>query len=190
MRRFALGIFTLSIIFTTTAQADEKSAIAEIQKLGGAVRKVAASVEWQEVDFHLAGTDVTDDGLVHLKEVQQLVAVHLKNTKITDAGLKHLAGLTELKRLHLELTGIDGSGLAHIKGLDKLEYLNVYGTKVNDTALAHLHGLKSLKKLYVWQTTVTDEGIAALQKALPDLKIDRGLIQKPAEGEAPKEPAK
>jgi|GEM_PF-3371215 len=189
MKRFAFTLFALSITFATAVRADEKSATAEIEKLGGAVRKIAASVEWKEVDFHLSGNDVTDDGLIHLKEIQQLVSVHLKNTKITDDGLKHLANLKTLKRLHLELTEINGSGLTHLKGLDKLEYLNVYGTKVNDAALAHLHGLKSLKKVYVWKTEVTEAGVAALQKALPELKIDTGLVKKPAE-EAPKEPAK
>jgi hypothetical protein len=185
----AIGILAASF-GTAQAQDDaEKAAIAEIEKIGGAVRKVAASVDWQEVDFHLSGTELNDDGLQHVTKIKQLYWLHLKDTKITDAGLKHVAGLTELRRLHLERTGITDAGLAHLKGLANLEYLNLYGTKVTDAGIAHLHGLKKLKKVYFWQTGVTDEGVAALQKALPELNVNRGLAvakkEEPKSAEGP-----
>ena len=55
------------------ASSDEKSATAEIEKIGGAVRKVAANVDWQEVDFHLSGTDLADEGLRRSGEAGQAI---------------------------------------------------------------------------------------------------------------------
>ncbi len=194
------GFWTAGVLLATlgsaTAQDDaEKSAVAEIEKIGGAVRKVAANVDWREVDFHLSGTELSDSGLQHVTKIKQIYWLNLKDTKITDAGLKHLSGLSELRRLHLERTGISDAGLGHLKGLANLGYLNLYKTKVTDAGLAHLHGLKNLKKVYLWQTGVTDEGVAALQKALPELNINRGLVvakqeSKPAENPPTKSLAK
>ena len=38
----------------------------------------------------LAGTQVTDAGLVHLKELTSLEALELDNTQVTDAGVEKL----------------------------------------------------------------------------------------------------
>ena len=38
-----------------------------------------------------------------------------------------------------------------------------------------LSSLKNLKQLYVWQTEVTDDGVTKLNKALPNLKIVKGV---------------
>src|SRR5437879_2627470 len=72
--------------------ANAQEAIAKIQALGGAVRTVAMNDDSLEVDFHLGGTKLTDEGLVNLKPLSKVVEVHLKDTQITDAGLANLAG--------------------------------------------------------------------------------------------------
>ena len=72
--------------------ADEAEAIAAIEKLGGTVRQIAQDSENKEAAFHLSGKELTDDGLAHLKEVQNLVWLNLANTKITDDDARTLAG--------------------------------------------------------------------------------------------------
>jgi hypothetical protein len=153
----------------------EKAAIEAITKLGGSVRRIAANTDDKEVDFHLSGREVTDEGLAHLTALKKVVAVHLKNTKITNAGLVHLKGLKNLRRLHLEKTAIGDDGLAHIAALTELEYLNLYGTKVSDSGIAHLVDMKNLRRLYLWQTQVSDAGADQLATSLPDCKVIRGV---------------
>lgn len=150
---------------------EEKAAIAAIEKIGGTVRAVSANTDLKDVDFHLSGTGLTDDGLAHVKQLQNVVWLNLKGTKITDAGLAQLAESKSLKQLHLEMTGIGDAGVAHLAGLENLEYLNLYGTKVTDAGLKSVAGLKNLKKVYIWQTPVTDAAAAETMKARPGLQV-------------------
>ena len=168
-------------------QTPEEQAIQEIEKIGGSVRKIAANVDWKEAAFHLSGTDLNDDGLVHVAKITKLTWLNLRGTKITDAGLAHLAGLTDLKRLHLEKTEIGDEGLKHLAGLSNLEYLNLYGTKVTDAGLDQIANLKNLKKVYLWQSGATEEGVKKLQEKLPELEIVLGAKLEPAK---PAEPEK
>ncbi|MFP6658407.1 MAG: malectin domain-containing carbohydrate-binding protein [Pirellulales bacterium] len=164
-----------AVLAQETVDAAEEAAIAEIRKLGGTVRRIAANTDEKEVDFHLSGRDLTDESLAHIVSVKNVVALHLKNTQITDAGLAHLKGLKNLRRLHLEKTAIGDEGLANLAGLQELEYLNLYGTKVSDAGIAHLVDMKSLRRLYLWQTQVSDAGADQLATSLPDAKVIRGV---------------
>lgn len=169
-----LLIATCLFLPTTIASADEASAVAEIEKLGGVVRQIAQNVDDKEVAFHLSGKELTDEGLVHLKDIDGLIWLNLANTKISDDGLKHLAELKSLKRLHLEKTSIGDAGLAHLKDLTELEYLNLYGTQVSDAGLDHLASLNKLEKLYLWQSQATVAGVAKLAKKLSSTDINIG----------------
>ena len=78
------------------------------------------------------GTQITDEGLVHLKGLSKLQLLDLDGTQVTDAGLVHLKGLTKLEHLYLEgCRDITDAGLMHLKGLTNLEQLPVDGTKVH-----------------------------------------------------------
>lgn len=180
-RSFVFGSL-VACLLATTVQAEDPPAAAplspeaqdamkKIGELGGAVRKVAQNDDSLEVDFHLGGKGLTDEGLALVKPLPKVVELHLKDTQITDAGLAHIAGLKSLVRLHLEQTKITDAALAHLAGLENLEYLNLYGTAVTDAGLEHLKPLAKLKKLYVWQTKVTDDGINKLKAALPNLQV-------------------
>ena len=167
---------------TICARADEAAAIAEIEKLGGTVRQIAQNTEDKECNFHLSGQELTDDGLVYLKEIENLVWLNLANTKITDVGLAHLSGIKGLSRLHLEKTAVGDDGLAHLGKLENLEYLNLYNTQVSDAGLENLKELKKLKKLFLWQSKVTAEGVAKLKESLAKVDINIGAeLIKPVE---------
>jgi len=92
---------------------------------------------------------IEDDGLRPLVNATSLTSLDLKGTKITDAGLKPLSGLKGLTTLLLS------------------------ETQVSDAGLKYLAGLSSLRSLDLRGTAVSDVGTAALQKALPGLKINR-----------------
>ena len=178
-----MRILFIAVCFVGCSQigwADEAAALAEIEKLGGVVRQIAQNVDDKEAAFHLSGKELTDEGLMHLKEIPNLVWLNLANTKITDDGLKHIANIKTLKRLHLEKTQIGDAGLAHLKGLAELEYLNLYGTQVTDAGLDHLQSLEKLEKLFLWQSKATSAGVAKLGESLAKAEINIGAeLKKP-----------
>ena len=164
------------VLFTLppqSAQADEV-VLKAVKETGGLV-SVRRDGGGFEIGFQHSGRSLTDEGMVHLASLKNVVVLNFRDTQITGAGLKHLKDLTDLRRLHLERTSVGDAGLKHIAGLTSLEYLNLYSTNVTDAGLAHLEGLKNLEQLYLWQTEVTDEGVDRLQRALPKLRIDRGI---------------
>lgn len=165
----------LLIILAPSAESADKSLIEAIEKSGGLVLPWPGETESWEVEFHLRGGELTNEGLINVAALKTVIALNLRDTQITSEGLAHLKGLSKLKRLHLERTKIDDSGISHLTDLQNLEYLNLYGTKITDKALGQLNGLKNLKQLYVWQTKVTDAGVDKLKKSLPNLKVVRGV---------------
>ncbi len=176
---FVLG-FSLLVGLRAQAHADEPTdpadaeAIAAIKELGGTVRRIAANTEDRQVEFHLTGKELTDEGLAHVSRLKDVAWLNLRGTQITSQGLVHLKGLTTLRHLHLENTEVDDEGIVHLKGLPNLEYLNLYATNVTDKSLNELKELKKLRWLFLWQTDVTDEAVARLEEALPQLTIQRG----------------
>ena len=64
----------------------------------------------------LGGTQVTNEGLVHLKKLTNLRTLSLAgSTQITDTGLVHLKELTNLNWIILDDTPITDSGVAELK---------------------------------------------------------------------------
>ena len=174
MKKILLGfVFCAALPFGT--QAADSATLEAIKKSGGLVLPYPGEGEQWEVEFHLRGRSLTDDGLADVAALKNVIALNLRDTQITSAGLVHLKGLTKLRRLHLERTKIGDEGIGNLVNLPDLEYLNLYATKITDKSLDQLASIKNLKQLYVWQTDVTDEGVARFKKARPKVKIVRGL---------------
>jgi hypothetical protein len=155
---------------------EETEAIAELQKAGVLVMRLAQNVNLLTANFKLAGNGITDQNLPPVARMPNLVEIDLGNTGITDGGLIHLAQLPNLTRLKLDNTGITDEGMVHLAGLNNLANLNIYGTKVTDAGLDHLKGIATLQKLYIWQTGVTDSGASALKQAIPHLEVIGGWV--------------
>jgi hypothetical protein len=75
--------------------------------------------------------------------------------------------------LVLDYAQVSDAGLVHLKGLTQFQWLSLNGTKVSDAGLVHLRGLTKLQELRLYDTKVSDAGAHDLQKALPNVKIDR-----------------
>ena len=169
------------LVFSAGADAEraERAAVTEtlaaVEKAGGVVRRSKRVANGWEVTFHIRGRNLKDDALQHVAALSDVVTLNLRDTKITAAGLAHLKDMKSLRRLHLERTMVGDKGFENVAGLVNLEYLNLYSTKITDVALVHVAKLPRLRQLYVWRTGVTDAGVARLQKALPKLKINRGI---------------
>lgn len=101
-----------------------------------------------EIRYELSDEELTKLA-GRLTAFPQLNDLRFKSAKITDEGVAQLRRLTQLHSLSLENTAITDAGLTPLKELTSLETLNLKGTKV------------------------TDAGILELQKALPQVKLER-----------------
>ncbi len=120
--------------------------------------------------LNLSGSNVTDEGLRHLRGSGALKSLDLRFTEVTDEGLEHVGGLGNLQRLDLWRTVIGNAGLEHLAGLTNLQELNLAATKVDDDGLKHLKGMSKLEILNLSRTSVTDTGLEQL-KGLANLRI-------------------
>ena len=179
----------LSLTLTVLAlaglvRADEKSAIAKIESLGGRVLYIAKDSKEYSVTiikdtFDKKKVFTAADAKV-LAELKNAVEIAFQHPDTADDWVTPLKGLAGLKKLHLEKTKITDKALNTIAGLANLEYLNVYKTGVTDAGLDKLSKLKKLKSLYLWQTKVTEAKAKTFQAAMAkagnkDLAINLGV---------------
>lgn len=154
--------------------AAELKAVAELAKVGVNARELANGVNWRYANFRVAGSKFDSKTFALLKDIQNLQELNLSNVELKDADLANVAGLKNLERLSLANSTVTDAGLAHVKKITSLISLNLFGTKVTDAGIKQLSELKNLKSLYLFETKATEAGITALQKAMPNTRIDRG----------------
>ncbi|CAI9277807.1 unnamed protein product [Lactuca saligna] len=102
---------------------------------------------------YLSSSDVTDYGLLHIKEGKNVEALNLNFYEhISDVGLGFITGLSNLISLSLKkntnittkgCSGIHG-GLVHLRGLHKLALLNMERFPITATCLDLLSDLVAL----------------------------------------------
>jgi hypothetical protein len=110
---------------------------------------------------------ITDAGLVHLKDMADLQFLTLADMPITDKGLVHLEGLRHLRDLTVRCAKVSGPGL---RGLTRLTSLGLQDSAYTDAGLAHLRGLTKLERLDLRNTAITDAGLVHLK---PLVNLDR-----------------
>jgi formylglycine-generating enzyme required for sulfatase activity/Zn-dependent protease with chaperone function len=82
----------------------------------------------------------------YLQELKDLhLLLDVSTSKITDEGLIHIKNLTQVRKLYLNNTQITDAGLPHLKDLTNLEALSLKGTKVSEKGREEL--LKSIPEL-------------------------------------------
>ena len=118
----------------------------------------------------ITGGEITEVGLVHLKQLKGLQRLYLNELPLTNDGLANLAGLTKLDVLSLRKTDIDDKGMRHLKKLKQLTVLNLSKTGITNNALSQIQGLKKLDTLVLADTAATGEGFSHLRalKNLPN----------------------
>jgi hypothetical protein len=113
----------------------------------------------------LGGTQIDDQGLAHLRDLENLRALDLQSTPIRGPGLVHLTKLKGLESLHLPRTQVDDQSLAALSGLTHLRQLDLGNTKVKGPGLAHLSGCRHLYSLSLNNLSLTDlSAIAELDR--------------------------
>lgn len=175
-----------------------KKAIAE---LGGSYRETRGRVLLSDTDITdedlknirwispkeisiliLSRTRITDLGLSHIDELDNLDQLSLSDTAITDAGLIHLEPLTGLADLDLARTAITDDGLTHLSALPRLRALDVSGTSVTDEGLNTIMSFSGLRTLDLSATQITDAGVEQLKQgtSLSTLTVSMDRISEEA----------
>jgi hypothetical protein len=152
-------------------RADLEAAISEVRRLDGHLQ-LATDCGGPPMRIDLSFTDVGDRDLIFLQALDGLHHLGLAFTCITDAGIAHLSNLTALESLNLAFTGLTDRALKHVALLTGLRTLNLSSTLgVTDEGILELRSLNQLRHLYLVDTEVTPRCVAAIQEAVPGIKI-------------------
>ena len=135
----------------------EEADLAVIEKMksrGIVVLPVARNSHYLQANF-VTDTVINNEDLQLLSAVQkQLIWLKLGYTNISDENMTAIGQLQNLTRLNLEHTGISDKGLKAVQALQHLQYLNLVGTKITLQGVMQLKELKSLQSLYLYQTKI------------------------------------
>lgn len=119
-------------------------------------------------------TQVGDDGIAHLRSLENLSHLNLRGTQLTGRGLEHLQSLRNLWTLTLFGTRVADAGFCELEPFPELYYLSLDETEITDTSLEHLKSFPKLTTLCLSDTRITDVGCKHLGEmtGLRTLQID------------------
>ncbi len=123
-------------------------------------------LRWLDLSF----TSASDAGVAWLGDLKLLEQLNFEKTKITDRTVELVGDLRQLEELDLSQTLITDAGLKHLSRLSQLSILWLTGTQVTDEGLTALAPLRSLEQLELEGTRVTPAALDQLRKRLPNLK--------------------
>jgi len=123
-----------------------------------------------------AARKITDKGLAHLKDLKNLEDLNLECTQTTAKGLVHLEGMTKMRRLRLSSEVRpqgQPSGLKYLAGMTELRMLDARGLCADDDELKAVKNMTKLEELNLCYTHITDKGLEHLAglTALKDLDL-------------------
>ncbi|MBA0779463.1 hypothetical protein Gotri_003713 [Gossypium trilobum] len=117
------------------------------------------------LSLDLSGSDVSDPGLIYLKDCVNLQDLNLNYCdQISDRGLKHISGLSNLRSLTFRRnSAITAQGMAALSGLVNLMKLDLEKCPGIHGGLIHIKGLTKLESLSIkWCNCITDADMKPL----------------------------
>jgi hypothetical protein len=113
-------------------------------------------------------TEISDEGLKHIRGLVNLKNLHIDSSRVTDAGFLALAGMTKLDHLVLQSHSFSDRGFTTVAGMKDLTWLCVGGSKgspslISDDGLALVTSMKNLTNLQLSHSRVTDKGLVHLK---------------------------
>lgn len=131
-----------------------------------------ADIDASAVDaVTLAGLEVPEEQLAHLKHLTSLGKLSLRDSKVSDAAMAKIAELASLRELDLSLAPVGDEGVALLKTLPNLEYLDISYTKATDASIPALLEFPTLNYLDPQRSAITEEGVEKMREANPALTI-------------------
>jgi Leucine Rich repeat len=101
-------------------------------------------------ELRLSGSNISNQALINLHNVPNLIHLDLSKTKIDDDGLDNLKSIPTLRTLYLAgCDGISDNAAEDLSELTGLESLNVANTNLTQAGLLKLGTLKRLRMLRI-----------------------------------------
>ncbi|MGX5820068.1 c-type cytochrome domain-containing protein [Chitinophaga lutea] len=154
--------------------APSPTAVNDLHATGAKVMPVAEGNAFVMVNAVNAADFGNREAALLLPLKAQIAWLKLGRTQLTDSALGVISQLPHLTRLQLEYTAVTDAGMSVLAKAPALKSLNLVGTKVTAAGLKALRANKSLREVYVYQSAVAPADVAALQKEMPDVRIDTG----------------
>ncbi len=124
-----------------------------------------------------ASVRVTDDGVPYIITMKDLVYLNLAGTRVSDHGILAFSALPKLKELLLCRCNITDAGLKNLAFLKNLEFIDLsYCENITDKGLLHLKNIDTLKIVDLsYCENMTEQGI---EKLLPQIQVIRSNRKK------------
>jgi Leucine Rich Repeat (LRR) protein len=164
LRSFALGLGDATTIAAkpvavTTGDGTSPRIVAATRDWSAAI---AVMSERKAAGLDARG-QMTDAVLEQLSRVEGIQELRLGNSKgVTDNGLRHLRSLQQLRHLDLSMTAVTDRGLEVLRAFPLLESVNLSWTRVTDAGVAHLAACDSLRRVHLGGTVAGDGALRTL----------------------------
>jgi len=125
---------------------------------------------WYFSYMQATGDSINDAALVHLEGLADagLAGLTMTDTDITDEGLKSLRNLNELRYLKIDGTRVTDAGMEHLLSLGRLTHLDVSRTAVSQDSAGILAEMSRLEVVYAAETSLRDVPNIEVQHRSPD----------------------
>ena len=128
-------------------QPPKKEIIDSLSNSGFIVNVLMKENYFLEANFSLSEKELTNNSIETLLQIKkQLIWLNLTDSNVSDDNLKKIGELERLMKLNLSKTKISDKGLSHLEKLEKLESLNLFRTKVSNELINIIPKLPNLKK--------------------------------------------
>lgn len=153
-------------------QAPKKEIIDSLSNQGFILNQLIKDNYFLEANFSLSEKELTLNTVETLMNIKkQLIWLNMSNSNVTDENLEKIGELEYLIKLNLSKNKISDNGLIHLEKLKNLESLNLFNTEVSNGLLVIIPKLTHLKRLYISESHATNEIVSQLQRENEKLKI-------------------
>ena len=153
-------------------QPPKKEIVDSLSNSGFIVNVLMKENYFLEANFSLSEKELTNNSIETLLQIKkQLIWLNLTDSNVSDDNLKKIGELERLMKLNLSKTKISDKGLSHLEKLEKLESLNLFRTKVSNELINVIPKLPNLKRLYLSESNATEGIVSQLKKSKPDMEI-------------------
>jgi hypothetical protein len=116
-----------------------------------------------EVRKLLISGEVSDHGLISIRNLEQLKSVRLNSAALTDQSLETIGKLKELTLLELRGSKLECGDMSAFKKLEKLRVLSLPGfSSIGDVQAEQISTIGKLEGVFLGDSSITDLGLGYL----------------------------
>ncbi|MEM9647814.1 MAG: c-type cytochrome domain-containing protein [Bacteroidota bacterium] len=150
----------------------KKEVVDSLEGYGFILNQLIMDNNFLEANFSLSEQELDNRALQTLIELKdQVIWLNMSNSGVTNDHLIRIGQLENLLKLNLSTNAISDEGLAYLSQLQNLESINLYKTGVSRGLLDLVPQLPNLKRLYLSASKVDSMTVAQLRQEHQKLNI-------------------